>query len=660
MPSWVTWVLVGLAAIGLFFVWQNLNLSSGGPAVVAAGQKLTQSEFSKQYENLVAQFQRAYAQVGQDFAQLLTGVGGLTRRLELQARVVDDWARRQLIAREVQRRQIVIAPSDIDDQTEIEWERILNQNRLTEAQAAQILQQQGSSVTQFKSELRQVLALRIQTERLREQVVGPIQPSDAELADYLEKNREKYDKPEQVRARHILIQVKEDAAEADIAKAKQQIEQIRQELEAGADFAELAKKYSQDPGSAENGGDLEWFERDQMVKEFEEAAFALEAGQISEPVRTQFGFHLIKVEEKRPAERPALTQVREPVLKDYVSQEKDKRFEAWYRELQAQAQIAIGDPLLKIYYLLEREQKLDEALRAYEKLQDVYQKAHLARVRTKQLPAATKDPQELNRRKEEIVQLWLAQMVELKNLAERTPIIAEIAELRPNEIPARAFFQTAVLGSSQDTVAMITALQQRLQSYGVRESAILLAGEDQLVMWLRLPEESSVGAVERLLGIRGRLELKRVLKQGTPGEELQATGLGQQALKDRAAERYFLVVERPVVAKLVVSEAQVQGNPAARPAGPLVRLRLAESTVQELAQALTAFSENELLAIVVDGVVYGTMPVTSGLKQLLAQKGSVLDLQIEDTVAASMEEAGALALVLQSGPLPAPVRLSRP
>ncbi len=660
MSSWVLWILTGLAALGLFLLLPNLDQ----PAVVIESQKISQREFSQAYARLVAQLQRAYAQAGQDFGSFLKGLGGLERRLELQARVLDDLTRKALIAQELRRRQIIVSIADIDDRTEIELEKILKQNRLTEAQAEEILKERGSSLAQFKKDLREAVATHLQTEKLRDYIVGTLQPNDAELAAYLEQNREKYDEPAQVRARHILIQVASNAPEAEVAKAKQQIEQLRQELEAGADFAELASKHSQDPGSAEHGGDLGWFARGQMVKEFEESAFSLEVGKISEPVRTQFGFHLIKTEEKKPARQPALAEIRAQVLKDYISEEREQRFEAWYKERKSQARIIIRDQSSRVYYTLEREQKLDEALAAYGKFPDVYQKAHIARVKTKQLLRLPEASEELHRRKEEIVELWLAQMSALKDLTERAQIISEIAALKPNTIPARAFFHLTVLG--EEIPATISALRQRLQNYGIQQSTIVLAGADRLALWLALPPEISVSAIERLLKTRGLIELKRVLQQGNPGEELKVVGLGQQVLKDRAeaeqtgSGRYFLVVAKPIVARAAIREARAQGNPAARPAGPIVRISIAAGTVEELAKAIALFNENELIAIVIDGIVYGTMPVTASLRELLAQQGSTLDLQIEEAVSVSLAEAQALAFVLQGGPLPANVQLVRP
>ncbi|MCS7275175.1 MAG: alpha/beta fold hydrolase [Candidatus Bipolaricaulota bacterium] len=662
MPSWTIWVLAGLAALGIFLAWPAF-VEPG--ALVVESERISQKEFQEAYDRLIAQLGRTYAQVGQDFGKLLVGVGGLERRLELQARVLDDLIRKRLIARELRLRQIVVPEGDINDRTEIELERILRQNRLTEAQADEILKSQGSSLAQFKRELRDVVAIYMQTEKLRDHVVGTLQPSDSELSAYLEKNRDKYDEPEQVRARHILIRVPEGASEAEVAKAKQQIEQIRQELEKGADFAELAQKYSQDPGSARNGGDLGFFQRGQMVPEFEESAFTLEIGAISEPVRTQFGFHLIKVEEKKPARQPALAEIRDRVLQDYIEDERQERFEAWYKTTKAQAKITIREPLLSIYYLLEREQKLEEALNAYEKLRDAYQKAHLARVKTKQLLREEESTQ-AQQRKIEIVELWLAQMVALKDSEERAQVVQQIIQIKPETIPGRLFFHLSVRADAQELANTILALQQRLHRYGIPQSTIVPAGPAQLAVWLALPNEISAEAVRRLLQTRGLIELKRVLRLGQPGEDLQATGLGQQVLKDRSASeqpgqgRHLIVVEKPIVERVLLKEARAQTNPTGESAGPIVRLRVAERTVEALAQATATFAENELIAIVIDGVVYSTLPVTSSLKQLLAAKGSTLDVQIEEAPSVSLDEANALAFALSSEPLPTAIQILYP
>ena len=123
-----------------------------------------------------------------------------------------------------------------------------------------------------------------------------IEVSDEDLATYYQENVADYEHPDQVKLEYAYF-LKVASAE-DSLKIKEEIEQIRQEIEAGADFAELAGVVSDDEGSAARGGDLGFFGRGQMVGPFEEAAFALAPGELSEPVQTRYGWHLIKVEER--------------------------------------------------------------------------------------------------------------------------------------------------------------------------------------------------------------------------------------------------------------------------------------------------------------------------------------------------------------------------
>jgi peptidyl-prolyl cis-trans isomerase D len=129
-----------------------------------------------------------------------------------------------------------------------------------------------------------------------------------QIERYYNDNIQQYSTPDQVRASHILIKTS-GAAEEDSA-AKKKAEDLLAKVKAGADFAELAKKNSQDEGSAVKGGDLDFFGKGAMVPEFDKVAFELQPGQISDLVKSQFGYHIIKVTDKRPATTKTLAEVR--------------------------------------------------------------------------------------------------------------------------------------------------------------------------------------------------------------------------------------------------------------------------------------------------------------------------------------------------------------
>jgi len=125
--------------------------------------------------------------------------------------------------------------------------------------------------------------------------------SEQDKEKYYADHKDKFRIEEQVKARHILARVDEGAPEADVAKAMEKIKAAQAGLKAGKSFEDMAREYTEDPSGTETGGDLGWFGRNRMVKPFEDAAFGLEKGAVSDPVRTSFGFHLIKVEDKKTA-----------------------------------------------------------------------------------------------------------------------------------------------------------------------------------------------------------------------------------------------------------------------------------------------------------------------------------------------------------------------
>jgi peptidyl-prolyl cis-trans isomerase D len=165
----------------------------------------------------------------------------------------------------------------------------------------------------------------------RDQAFARMGVTPTEVQSYYNGNITQYQTPEQVRASHILL----NTAGKDEAAVRKQAEDILQQVKAGADFAELAKKYSEDEGSKPNGGDLDYFSRGRMVPEFEAAAFALEVGQVSDIVKSQFGFHIIKVVDKKPAVTRSLDEVRPQIEEQLKRQRADQQIATRATELAA-------------------------------------------------------------------------------------------------------------------------------------------------------------------------------------------------------------------------------------------------------------------------------------------------------------------------------------
>jgi parvulin-like peptidyl-prolyl isomerase len=195
-----------------------------------------------------------------------------------------------------------------------------------------------------------------------------VSATDDEVNAFYAKHSAEFELPEMVHARHILLMTIDPTTRAPlgtnvVAQKKKQIEDLLKQAREGADFAALAAKYSEDPGSKDNGGELPEFGRGQMVPEFETAAFALTNNQVSDVVTTMYGFHIIKSLGKTPAKKYALTdtlpQVNKTVAeicKNEVEADKIKELApAYLKKLRAELGVEITDPDLKT---------LDESVRA--------------------------------------------------------------------------------------------------------------------------------------------------------------------------------------------------------------------------------------------------------------------------------------------------------
>ena len=154
-----------------------------------------------------------------------------------------------------------------------------------------------------------------------EAIAAAVAGRGEELAKIYQEKGDLYNRPERVHARHILRTVGPGAPDDEVARVRGEIEAAAKRIEDGEPFEKVAEEVSQDPGSQIRGGDLGFFARGQMVKDFEDAAFALTAGQVSTPVKTDFGFHLIKVEEREDALVRPLESVRDEIAKELLLRE---------------------------------------------------------------------------------------------------------------------------------------------------------------------------------------------------------------------------------------------------------------------------------------------------------------------------------------------------
>lgn len=182
----------------------------------------------------------------------------------------------------------------------------------------QALEQFGYTEASFREEVRTSLLV----QKVQEDVVGDVSPTDEEIEALYEENKEaQFTQPEQRCIRHILFTEDEEA----------QAEEVKQELEDGGDFAELAEEYSQDPGSKEQGGDLGCQPEGRFVPEFDEAAFDAEEGEILGPIETDFGFHLIEVTDIQEEGETPLEEAAPQIEEELTRRNQAAGFEEWIK-----------------------------------------------------------------------------------------------------------------------------------------------------------------------------------------------------------------------------------------------------------------------------------------------------------------------------------------
>lgn len=275
------------------------------------------------------------------FRKGLLAATALTALMALSSVASAEDAKDPVIAKingvEVTKSELALAEGNIDPQLSQlppEQKQLAALTAIVDAKliAAKAKVEKLDETADFKARLQFIIERELHNAYFKKHIVDAV--TDAEIKARYDAEIAKMPKEEEIRARHILVKTEEEA------KA------IIKELDAGKDFAELAKAKSTDPNKSD-GGDLGYFKKGQMVPEFEAAAFALEKGKYSEtPVKSQFGYHVIKVEDKRVAAPPPLDKVKDQV-KQVVMRDK-------YMELlktsKDGAKIEILDPALKKSY----------------------------------------------------------------------------------------------------------------------------------------------------------------------------------------------------------------------------------------------------------------------------------------------------------------------
>ena len=197
--------------------------------------------------------------------------------------------------------------------------RVIEKQKVVIADLEKLLSELKLSESALKLKIKKGIAIQ---KFIETQLTNKIKISDEESKSFYDGHPDLFKQPEQIKASHILIRVKPDADEMKKSEAREKIKTIQLKLKKGEDFAALAKEFSECP-SKNNGGDLGYFQRGQMVKSFEDAALALKTEEVSDIVETKFGYHVIKTVDKKPEKTIAYKDVKDD-LAQHLKQEKTK------------------------------------------------------------------------------------------------------------------------------------------------------------------------------------------------------------------------------------------------------------------------------------------------------------------------------------------------
>jgi peptidyl-prolyl cis-trans isomerase C len=290
------------------------------PAVIAKvnGETITKTEFEQAVHQAE---QQAGSPVPAD------------QRDRVYRDILDQMIGYKLLQQEVKTRKTDVPDADVEAQV-----LQMKQQFPTEDAFKTALISQGMSLEQLKTEARQRLAI----SKLLEGEVAPkaaVKPDAVET--FYKQNPDKFQQGEQVHASHILITAAKDADPATKAKARAKAEALLKQVRAGKDFATLAKQNSQDPGSAPSGGDLGFFAQGQMVGPFNDVAFSLKPGAVSDVVETDFGYHIIKVLERQPGKTVSLDEARPKIQQYLESQNREKETDNFVNGLRSKGKVEV-------------------------------------------------------------------------------------------------------------------------------------------------------------------------------------------------------------------------------------------------------------------------------------------------------------------------------
>ncbi len=222
--------------------------------------------------------------------------------------VLDSMIEQKVINKEAEKKSVTISEKELDKELDALITSYGGEDTFNQA-----LEANGIKESEVKKDLETNL-------KAKKLVEDTIDISEDEMKSYFDENKDSFDQPEQVKASHILVKDEKTANE------------VKKKLSDGEKFAELAKEYSTDTASKEDGGDLGYFSKEDMVQEFSDAAFDLNVNEISEPVKTEYGYHVIKVIDKKAAQDANYENSKEEIKQLLLENKFQSEYPTWLEE----------------------------------------------------------------------------------------------------------------------------------------------------------------------------------------------------------------------------------------------------------------------------------------------------------------------------------------
>ncbi|HVP58697.1 MAG TPA: peptidylprolyl isomerase [bacterium] len=289
------------------------------------GKTIGEADVAKETQRLAMQMS---AQIDPQQMQSMQAQGVFRKQ------AIENMISRQLLEQAAAKEDIKVAQTDIDA-------RIgqIKKGFPSEQEFTTRLQDMGMTPADFQREIEAGMRFDALLAKHTPEIKPP---TDAEMKSFYDSNPSEFQQPEQIRASHILISVGKDDTPAQKSEKMAKITKIRSDIKGGADFAQMATKYSDCP-SKDRGGDLGYFGRGQMVAPFDAAAFALKVGEMSDIVTTDFGYHIIKVTDHKPAHTVTFDEAKSEIANYMGNQQKQAAVGSYIQSLRAAAKIEYGD-----------------------------------------------------------------------------------------------------------------------------------------------------------------------------------------------------------------------------------------------------------------------------------------------------------------------------